>query len=87
MDSDNLNDDDFVGEATLVLTLIYSCIINLLIIYIFHLHFIKILSCNFRIPLEPVLVEGNVPPTSYNVVKDDQYCGEIRVGLTFTPEV
>ncbi|KAI5647284.1 hypothetical protein M9H77_33289 [Catharanthus roseus] len=54
MDSDNLNEDDFVGEAT--------------------------------IPLEPVLMEGNVPPTSYNVVKDDQYCGEIRVGLTFTPE-
>ncbi|XP_030538241.1 elicitor-responsive protein 3 [Rhodamnia argentea] len=38
------------------------------------------------IPLDPVFEEGNVPPTSYNVVKDEEYCGEIRIGLTFTPE-
>ncbi|KAJ4952619.1 hypothetical protein NE237_029451 [Protea cynaroides] len=38
------------------------------------------------IPLEPVFVEGSLPPTPYNVVKDQEYCGEIRIGLTFTPE-
>ncbi|ERM95144.1 hypothetical protein AMTRI_Chr07g31010 [Amborella trichopoda] len=39
------------------------------------------------IPLEPLFMEGNLPPTAYNVVSSDQtYCGEIRVGLTFTPE-
>lgn len=32
-------------------------------------------------------MEGNLPPNSYSVVKDMVYCGEIRVGLTFTPEV
>lgn len=39
------------------------------------------------IPLEPLFEEGSFPPTSYNVVKDDKYCGEIRVSLTFSPEV
>ncbi|GMJ15031.1 hypothetical protein like AT1G63220 [Hibiscus trionum] len=38
------------------------------------------------IPLEPVFEEGNVPTTAYNVVKDKNYCGEIRIGLSFTPE-
>ncbi|KAF2297772.1 hypothetical protein P3X46_016691 [Hevea brasiliensis] len=38
------------------------------------------------IPLEPLFLEGNLPPTAYNVVKDQEYKGEIRVGLTFTPE-
>ncbi|XVF10645.1 hypothetical protein REPUB_Repub07fG0200200 [Reevesia pubescens] len=38
------------------------------------------------IPLEPVFMEGNLPPTVYNVVKDEEYFGEIRLGLTFTPE-
>ncbi|PIA35776.1 hypothetical protein AQUCO_03500265v1 [Aquilegia coerulea] len=38
------------------------------------------------IPLEPLFVEGSLPPTSYNVVKNQEYCGEIRVGLTFTPD-
>ncbi|GAV68932.1 C2 domain-containing protein [Cephalotus follicularis] len=38
------------------------------------------------ISLEPVFVEGNLPPTAYNVVKDEEYRGEIKVGLTFTPE-
>ncbi|KAA8520597.1 hypothetical protein F0562_014853 [Nyssa sinensis] len=52
MDSDNISEDDFVGEAT--------------------------------IPLEPLFMEGSIPPTSYNVVKDQEFCGEIRVGLTFT---
>ncbi|KAI8017392.1 ABC transporter D family member 1 [Camellia lanceoleosa] len=36
------------------------------------------------IPLESLFHEGSIPPTSYNVTKDEQYCGEIRVGLTFT---
>ncbi|KAK6141025.1 hypothetical protein DH2020_025235 [Rehmannia glutinosa] len=39
------------------------------------------------IPLEPVFAEESVPPMSYNVVKDEQYCGEIRVGLKFTQQV
>ncbi|KAK7251275.1 hypothetical protein RIF29_34327 [Crotalaria pallida] len=38
------------------------------------------------IPLEPLFMEGNLPPTAYNVVKDGEYRGEIRVGLTFTPD-
>ncbi|KAK9910560.1 hypothetical protein M0R45_034516 [Rubus argutus] len=40
-----------------------------------------------NIPLEPVFMEGNLPPTSYSVVNEDkEYHGEITVGLTFTPE-
>ncbi|KAI3453682.1 hypothetical protein Pfo_010345 [Paulownia fortunei] len=39
-----------------------------------------------KIPLEPLFVEGSIPPMSYNVVKDEEYRGEIKVGLNFTPE-
>ncbi|XP_057997707.1 elicitor-responsive protein 3-like isoform X1 [Hevea brasiliensis] len=39
------------------------------------------------IPLEPLFLEGNLPSTAYKVVKEQEYKGEIRVGLTFTPEV
>ncbi|KAJ8642831.1 hypothetical protein MRB53_004579 [Persea americana] len=38
------------------------------------------------IPLEPVFMEGSIPPAVYNVVRDQEYKGEIRVGLAFTPE-
>ncbi|KAL5552113.1 hypothetical protein UlMin_002289 [Ulmus minor] len=38
------------------------------------------------IALEPLFAEGSIPATAYNVVKDQEYCGEIRVGLTFTHE-
>ncbi|MQL74472.1 hypothetical protein Taro_006845 [Colocasia esculenta] len=38
------------------------------------------------IPLEPLFMEGSLPPTIYNVVKDQEYRGEIKVGLTFKPE-
>ncbi|KAL9273310.1 Elicitor-responsive protein 3-like protein [Drosera capensis] len=38
------------------------------------------------IPLEGAYAEGDVPPLSYNIVKDGEFKGEIRVGLTFTPE-
>jgi Ca2+-dependent lipid-binding protein len=38
-----------------------------------------------RIPLAPVFQEGNYPATVYRVVKDEQYCGEVKVSLTFTP--
>lgn len=41
----------------------------------------------YSISLEPLFMEGSLPPTAYNVVKNQEYCGEIRVGLTFTPEV
>eukprot|EP00257_Ricinus_communis_P028476 XP_025015890.1 elicitor-responsive protein 3 [Ricinus communis] len=36
------------------------------------------------IPLEPVFTEGSL---AYNVVKDQEFCGEIKIGLAFTPEV
>ncbi|XP_021767336.1 elicitor-responsive protein 3-like isoform X1 [Chenopodium quinoa] len=39
-----------------------------------------------NIPLSVVFEEGSLPPTSYNVVKDGEFKGEIKVGLTFTPE-
>ncbi|KAL1190089.1 16 kDa phloem protein 2 [Cardamine amara subsp. amara] len=37
------------------------------------------------IPLEPVFVEGSVPPTAYNVVKDEEYKGEIWIAVSFKP--
>ncbi|KAJ7951131.1 elicitor-responsive protein 3 [Quillaja saponaria] len=40
-----------------------------------------------RIQVEPVFYEGSLPVTAYNVVKGEDYCGEIRVALTFTPEI
>ena len=49
------------------------------------LNFIALLPCS--VPLDPLFTEGSLPPTAYSVVKDGEYCGEIRVGLTFTPEV
>ncbi|KAL8196231.1 hypothetical protein R6Q57_025231 [Mikania cordata] len=39
-----------------------------------------------KIPLEPVFLAGSVPPTSYNVIINDEFCGEIKVGLEFIPE-
>ncbi|KAI4370064.1 hypothetical protein MLD38_018449 [Melastoma candidum] len=39
-----------------------------------------------KIDLGPLFEEGSLPPTTYNVVKDGEYQGEIRVSLTFTPE-
>ncbi|XP_031091415.1 elicitor-responsive protein 3 [Ipomoea triloba] len=39
------------------------------------------------IPLESVLSEGSIPQQSYNVVKEENFCGEIRVALTFRPEM
>ncbi|KAL6634821.1 hypothetical protein ACP70R_027492 [Stipagrostis hirtigluma subsp. patula] len=39
------------------------------------------------IPLHAVYTERSILPTLYNVVKGEKYCGEIKVGLTFTPEV
>ncbi|KAK7292611.1 hypothetical protein RJT34_15462 [Clitoria ternatea] len=38
------------------------------------------------IPLDAVFEEGSLPETAHNVVKDQEYCGEIKVALTFTPE-
>lgn len=40
-----------------------------------------------RIPLEPVYLEGSLPETAYNVVKDEEYRGEIKISLKFSPEV
>lgn len=39
------------------------------------------------IPLRSVFEAGNVPQQAYNVVKDKKFQGEVRVGLTFKPEV
>ncbi|GMI95505.1 hypothetical protein like AT1G63220 [Hibiscus trionum] len=39
-----------------------------------------------EIPLRAVFREGNIPPTTYNVVREKEFKGEIKVGLTFTPE-
>ncbi|PIN21992.1 hypothetical protein CDL12_05292 [Handroanthus impetiginosus] len=36
------------------------------------------------IPLEPVFDEESVPTTTYDVVKDQKYCGGIRVSLKFS---
>jgi len=30
---------------------------------------------------------GSIPETSYNVMKNQKYSGEVRVALTFNPEV
>ncbi|KAJ1406040.1 C2 domain [Sesbania bispinosa] len=38
------------------------------------------------ISLDALFIEGSIPPTAYNVVKDGHYCGEIRMGLTFKRE-
>ncbi|XP_058744044.1 16 kDa phloem protein 2-like [Vicia villosa] len=38
------------------------------------------------IPLDAVLEEGSIPESVYKLVKEDEYCGEIKVALTFTPE-
>lgn len=37
----------------------------------------------YRIPLEAVVAEENIPPIPYDVVKDGKKCGEIKVGLKF----
>lgn len=39
-----------------------------------------------NIPLEPVYEEGYTPPTAYNVVKDGEFKGEIKISLAFTPQ-
>ncbi|KAJ3692997.1 hypothetical protein LUZ60_012092 [Juncus effusus] len=39
-----------------------------------------------KILLEPVFMEGKIPPTVYNVVKDREYHGQIKVSLTFIPD-
>ncbi|XP_076917679.1 16 kDa phloem protein 2-like isoform X2 [Bidens hawaiensis] len=39
-----------------------------------------------KIPLEPLFLAGSIPPTPYNVVINDQFCGEVKVGLEFIPE-
>ncbi|XP_062227494.1 elicitor-responsive protein 3-like, partial [Phragmites australis] len=39
------------------------------------------------IPLEPVLQEGSLPPAVHRIVKDEKYCREIELALTFTPAV
>lgn len=41
----------------------------------------------YSITLDALFNEGSIPPTSYNVVKNDSFCGEIRVGLTFKRQV
>ncbi|KAD3069153.1 hypothetical protein E3N88_37033 [Mikania micrantha] len=40
----------------------------------------------FSISLDALFQNGDVPPKSYNIMKDDAYCGEIRIGLNFTAQ-
>ncbi|CAH8357618.1 unnamed protein product [Eruca vesicaria subsp. sativa] len=37
------------------------------------------------IPLEAVFLEGDIPPAAYNVVKDEEFKGEIWIALSFKP--
>ncbi|KAK9103357.1 hypothetical protein Sjap_020611 [Stephania japonica] len=72
LDSDNGTADDFVGEAR------RECkketnVSN------------WVDDC-CSIPLEPLFMAGDLPPTSYNVVKEQEFRGEIRIGLKFTPD-
>ncbi|XP_076891493.1 elicitor-responsive protein 3-like [Bidens hawaiensis] len=38
------------------------------------------------VPLDALFHDGDIPAKSYNVMKDDAYCGEIRIGLNFTAQ-
>ncbi|KAI7736532.1 hypothetical protein M8C21_020606 [Ambrosia artemisiifolia] len=38
------------------------------------------------ISLDALFRDGDIPAKSYNVMKDDAYCGEIRIGLNFTAQ-
>ncbi|KAF0908475.1 hypothetical protein E2562_025439 [Oryza meyeriana var. granulata] len=38
-----------------------------------------------NIPLEAVFLEGSLPPAVHRIVKEEKYCGEIKIALTFTP--
>ncbi|KAK7340171.1 hypothetical protein VNO77_20866 [Canavalia gladiata] len=40
-----------------------------------------------KIDLEPVFDVGAIPETVYNVVKDNEYRGELKVAITFNPEI
>ncbi|WZZ85950.1 hypothetical protein YC2023_114529 [Brassica napus] len=37
------------------------------------------------ISLEAVFLEGDIPPSAYNVVKDEEFKGEIWIALSFKP--
>ncbi|KAM0884261.1 hypothetical protein ACQ4PT_031119 [Festuca glaucescens] len=84
LDKDNGTNDDSVGEGSNIVLMgnlwAWSSYIRLMEFVLKYLQFA------FRIPLEAVYTEGNIPPTVYNVVKDEEYRGEIRIGLKFTPE-
>lgn len=87
MDKDTFTSDDCIGEATWVKKsylskiLVHSwCMISLI-------SWFSNSFGNRRIPLQPLFVENSVPPMAYHVVKDEEYRGEVRVGLTFTPQV
>nr|XP_043620292.1 elicitor-responsive protein 3-like [Erigeron canadensis] len=38
------------------------------------------------IPLDALFRDGDIPAKSYNINKDDKFCGEIRIGLNFTAQ-
>lgn len=83
MDKDAFTNDDYLGEATSVRSIFIS--FKIMVDFSFSVSYGKYDLCS--VPLEPLFIEGSLPPTAYNVVKDQEYRGEIRVGLTFTPEV
>lgn len=39
------------------------------------------------VPLGPLFAHGRVPVQSYNVLKGNEFKGELRVALKFSPEV
>ncbi|KAK7340170.1 hypothetical protein VNO77_20865 [Canavalia gladiata] len=40
-----------------------------------------------KIDLEPVFDVGAIPETVYNIVKDHKHRGELKVAITFNPEI
>lgn len=92
MDKDTFSKDDFVGEATwaYMITKIINFIKNNLFpswyygIRAFDWQWDSVLH---RISLEAVFAKETIPPISYDVIKNENKCGEIQVGLNFTQQV
>lgn len=85
MEKDSYSDDN-IGEAMWV-KFIFKLQILLYKGAICNFGILNMHSFLCRIPLDAVLDEGSVPESVYKLVKEEQYCGEIRIALTFKPEV
>ncbi|KAK6777451.1 hypothetical protein RDI58_024168 [Solanum bulbocastanum] len=71
MDENTSQDDDFIGETT-----------SLILVLLFFLFAIS--RDQNRISLEEVFREGEVETTTYELYKNEESCGSIKIGLTFT---